>query len=117
MSLETDLYRVLSNVCARVFPDTAPLDTEKPYVTWNQIGGAAPTFLERSRPSARNARVQINVWASSRMTANALADAIEQALVESTVLQASPESAMLSMHEPELRLYGTMQDFSIWVQR
>ena len=117
MSLEADLYKVLSAVCERVYPDVAPFDTVRPYITWTQIGGASPTFMERVRPSARNARIQVDVWASTRLEANALADRVEQALIESPVFQASPESAMLSMYEPQLRAYGSLQDFSIWVQR
>ena len=70
MSLESDLYTVLSAVCPRTFPDFAPTSTVRPYVTYQQIGGAAVNYLGREIPNKRNARMQVNVWANSRASAS-----------------------------------------------
>lgn len=117
MTLEADLYTELYALCPRVFPDNAPLDTTRPYITWQQIGGEALAYFERSTPTARNARIQINVYADTRVAANTLALAIEDALTVSTRFQAKPESALLATRELDFDAYGTMQDFNIWAQR
>lgn len=117
MSLESDLYTVLTAQCPRVYPDTAPPNTTRPYVTWQQIGGQAPTFVERATPSVRNARIQVNVFTTTRISANALMLAIEAALTASDKFQCKPESAHVNTHDPDFDDYGCMQDFSIWAQR
>lgn len=117
MSLESDLYAALSAVCARVYPDVAPTNTARPYVTWQQIGGQAPSYLERAVPDKRNAEVQVNVWAATRSEANALALQIEAALTAATAFQSKPVGALFATHEEDLNLYGTNQDFSIWAAR
>lgn len=68
-------------------------------------------------PSMKNGRYQVNVWAVDRAGAAALALQIESALVLSTAFQASAEGAPVALHEPDLKLYGSMQDFSIWSDR
>lgn len=117
MSLESDLYTILAAQCARTYPDVAPVDTVRPYVTYQQIGGAAPQYVEAAVVPARNALMQINVWAATRASANALALAIEQALTEATTLQAKASAALIATHDEELDLYGTIQDFDIWASR
>ncbi len=118
MSLESSLFALLSPlVGGRVFPDVAPFDTARPYIVWQQIGGQAPTFLENTVPSKRNATVQISAWADTRMDANSTSLAIESALTLATTVQARPLSAHVSEHEPDLMRYGARQDFSIWADR
>ena len=117
MNIEKRLYAALAPLCARVFPDVAPIETPRPYVMWQQIGGQSPSFLERGVANMRNARIQISVWADSRMAANTLALAIEKALAEDATMQASAESALVALYESEMRLYGALQDFTIWTPR
>lgn len=117
MSLETDLRSVLEQVCPRVFPDVAPAATPQPYVTWQQIGGAAFAFADGTLPSKRNARVQINVWSSTRLECNALALQIEAALATTTLFSAEPESALAANEDEFTDLRGAMQDFTIWADR
>jgi len=117
MSLETDLYAVLAAVCPRVFPDVAPAGTEEPYVTWQQIGGSAFAFTEGALPNKRNARVQVNVWAATRLECNNIAQQIEAALAASPLFAATPESALVAELDEFTDLRGAMQDFSIWADR
>jgi hypothetical protein len=117
MSLESSLYTVLSGVCPRTFPDIAPTTTAKPYVTYQQIGGAALNFLDKQVPSKRNARVQINVWADTRASAVSTMQAIEDAIRMSSAFQGEPESAMLSDYDHDMLVYGSAQDFNIWSDR
>lgn len=114
MSLETSLYAVLYSVGTRVYPDVAPANASLPFMTWQQIGGVAPTYLERVAVDARHAMVQVNVWAKTRAEANTIAQQVEAALTTANTLQASPIGAFIATHDEETNEYGTTQDFSIW---
>lgn len=117
MSLESDIYAALYAVCPRVFPDVAPLATPLPRVTWQQIGGQSPSYLERAVVDRRNAYIQVNVWSATRAEANTLAASIESALTLATTFQATPQNALIATHDEETNLYGTIQDFTIWASR
>jgi len=116
MSLESDLSALLLTVCPRVFPDVAPATTAKPFITWQQVGGDVIQPIN-GLPDKRNAMVQINCWAERRMDANALALAVEAALVAATALVARPMSALVATNDDDTGLRGAMQDFSIWAAR
>jgi hypothetical protein len=117
MTLETALYTLLKDQCPRVFPDVAPFDTPRPYVVWQQIGGAAPVYVEGEVPGQRNAYVQITAWDDTRAAANALSQQIEAALVRATTLQAVPQGALQAAHDGGTDRRGAMQDFDIWAVR
>lgn len=117
MSLESDLVAALTAMCPRVFPDFAPVGTAMPYVTWQQIGGEPLTCLDGSLPDKRNAEVQVNVWALSRLEANTLLLQIEAALCASTAFAATPSSALRSSFTEDEGRRGAEQDFSIWATR
>jgi len=118
MSLEAKLYTLLSPlVGGRVFPDAAPFDTQRPYITYQQIGGRVITPLNKSIPNVQNAGVQINCWDNTRIASKTLALLIEDAMRTTDVFQATPESAPHANHEEDLGLYGFDQDFSVWYER
>lgn len=115
MTVEADLFAALGPLAGnRVYPDVAPAGAVKPYITYQQVGGAAVSFLETALAGKRNARFQVNVWATTRVAAAALARSVEDTLVTSTTLRATVIGAMSAEHEPDTGLYGTRQDFSIW---
>lgn len=117
MSLEADIFTTLQAQCPRVFPDVAPFDTERPYVTWQQVGGDPLSYVENTVPAERNAHIQVNAWADTRLQANALMLQIEAALMASTTLQARPLGALIAAHDGDTDLRGAIQDFSIWAPR
>jgi hypothetical protein len=124
MSLESDLFDLLKplvptnpNGTRRVYPTVAPAGVQTPYITFQQVGGEAPVFLERAVPSKRNARMQINVWSATQLDATTIALAIEAALVGATTIQAKPETAFVATEDEVTKLLGTRQDFSIWADR
>lgn len=117
MSLETQLYTVLSGVCARTFPDFAPVSTTRPYVTYQQVGGEAVNMVDRFIPNKRNARVQINVWSDTRAEAVSVMQSIEDAIRMSTAFQAEPVSAPMADFDADIPVYACIQDFSIWADR
>ncbi len=117
MSLESDLQALLEAICPRVFADFAQLKTAKPYVTWQQIGGRAVTFVDNLVPSKENAYVQINVWSTTRSEAKTIAKQIESAMTTTTAFQARPVSAVVSDSDSDLHIYSTRQDFDCWANR
>jgi len=115
--LDEQLYLELAAVCPRVFPDFAPTDTERPYVTFQQIGGEAPGFIDRTVPSKENAHMQVNVWSDSRREAKVVIKAIEERLIGATAIQASPIAAAASDFDADMERYCSRQDFNIWADR
>lgn len=114
MSVESDLFGVLGSLVSnRVYPDVAPLGATLPYVTYQQVGGAPANFLA-GIPNKRNGRFQINVWAATRLAAATLIRQVEDAVRASAALNATTEGGAVADYEPETKLYGARQDFSIW---
>jgi hypothetical protein len=115
MAIEAALYTALGSLVGnRVYPDVAPPNTTKPYVTYQQVGGRAVAYLESAVVGYRNARIQINVWHTSRLAASNLARSVEDTLMASTTVRAMPAGAFVAAHEPETNLFGTRQDFTVW---
>jgi len=118
MTIETTIVDVLKGLVqdadgtVRIFPDVAEFGTPPPYITYQQVGGAALNFLEAAPPGKRNGRFQLNCWAGSRIDASELGRQVEDALV--TALGAYVLGAAVAAYEPDTKLYGTRQDFSIW---
>lgn len=111
MALEEELVLLLGPLAGgRVYPDAAPEDATLPFIVYQQVGGTAFWYVENAIPSHRHARVQIGVWATSRQEANGIAHAIERAICESGLV-AEPYGAFTAVSEPDMRMYGTRQDF------
>jgi hypothetical protein len=118
MSAETRVYSVLKPLAPAksVFRDIAPEDCNTvPRITFQFIGGSAINFVDSATiPSKRNYRVQINVWHNQRDACNALARQVENAMRADLNLQATVLGTFQTVYEQDTRLYGTLQDFSIW---
>jgi hypothetical protein len=117
MTIESDLYTVLSAVCPRAFPDVAPTSTQRPYITYQQFGGDVIKYIDPTIPSAKNGYFQVNIWADTRSDAALLMLQAETALITSTAFQASPTSAPVSDYDIDNLIYGSRQDFSVWSDR
>lgn len=118
MSVESDLYDALKGLVGnRVFPDIAPFDTPRPYITYQQLGGRVINYTDPSLPDKQNGEFQINVWGDTRASVAALMLQVDAALRGAAAFVARPLAAPVSRHEPELERYGALQDFSIWSSR
>lgn len=117
MSMEPSLFSLLAGVCPRAFPDVAPTSTAKPYVTWQAIGGETLRFIDNSAADKRNTKVQINVFAATRLESITLIRAIEDAMCASVAFVARPESEPMHDYDHEMLVYQAMQDFSIFAAR
>lgn len=115
--METDLSALLKTMCDRVYADVAPLGTAKPYVTWQQIGGPSMRYADNTAMDKRWPLVQVNVWGANRLEALALIRSIEDALCASTAFDVEPQGEPLSTYEPDTKLHGSIQRFSIWAPR
>jgi len=109
--------RISALFVGRVYPDVAPKGTAAPYATYQQVGGQAVQFVGLDVPSKRNARVMLKAWATTRMGAANLASEIEELMLTSTVLQASPIGSFSSEYDKDTGTYGSRQDFSCWIDR
>ena len=117
MTLEEKLVALIRPICARVKPDFAPVNTERPYVTYQQVGGEVIDFVDNTVPTIENGEIQINVWANTRSDAKSLIKQIEAELIRTVEVQARPLSASVSDFDADMEIYGSRQDFSIWSTR
>lgn len=118
MTMESDLVTVLHTCCARVFPDFAPFATQRPYVTYQHIGGPALRFTENTPADQRHTLVQINTWATTRAAALLLARQIEDALCAASSFTATVQNEPTGQAEnTDPPLYGCIQDFAILAPR
>lgn len=118
MSMESDLFNAIKALVEnRCFPDVAPEGTATPYITWQQAGGPAYTYVEKAVPNLEGARMQITVWSATRLEANTIIRQVEQALTAATAFESKPVSAFTAIHEQDTGLYGALQDFYIWSPR
>ena len=115
MTVEADLFNCLKGLVGnRVYPDVAPGGAATPYITYQQVGGESVTFLESVMPDKANGRFQVNVWDINSIGASSLGRQVKKLLIESSTLRADPMGELIATHEPDTKLYGTRQFFSIW---
>lgn len=114
MSIESDFVTAVGASCGgRVFPDFAPHDTARPYVTYQQVGGQTVSFLEGGASVKRNARLQVNVWHDTRIGANNLMRQIED-LLQASPFYGDPIGALIARADETGTSRGAQQDFSLW---
>jgi hypothetical protein len=115
MSEESLINTALKDLVAgRVYPDVALAGAAAPYITYQDVGGQALGFLDGSMPALQNARVQLAVWAKTRIEAKAVLFAASAALRASAGLQASALGAPTTDFDPETGLRCARQDFNVW---
>lgn len=115
MSLETNFVALLQVWCPRVHPGSAPLNTPRPFVTWEHIGGDPLRYIDGTAADKRHALLQVNVWAATKAEAWDLALNIETALTSTIGFSARPISAARGRTEQDVEpwLYGAEQEFEI----
>jgi len=95
-----------------VYPDVASQNAPRPWFTYQAIGGQSINQLD-DVVALQNARMQVNAWATTRAAAVAMISAASAALCFEPVL-ATSIGAPVSTYEPDTKLFGSRQDFSIW---
>jgi hypothetical protein len=117
MSMETDLATLLTGLCARTYPDVAPANVARPYVTWQQLGGESLRYADNAPMDKRYPLLQINVWSDTRLQSTALIRQIEDALCASAAFTSEPQGEPASIYEEDTKLYGSIQRFTLFAAR
>lgn len=117
MSMEADLVTLLKTVCPRVFPDVADIGTPPPFIAWQLLGGESLRALDNTAFDKRNSYVQVSVYATTRMGCMNLIRSAEEAMCASAAFTCRPMGEPLATYEPDTKLYGAIQRFSIWSAR
>jgi hypothetical protein len=113
MTVEAIVYGALASLApVQVFPDVAPGSTPAPWITYQAVGGQSFATVDAATPVTRNARVQVSVWAKSRLQAAEIMEQAFQALAN-PVVKAVPIGGPVSTFESDTLLYGSSLDFSI----
>lgn len=112
MSFEADLIAVLKTVTPRVHMDFARVTSQRPYVTWQQVGGDVINALGNESPGVHLPEVQVNVWADTRAECMALIRAIEAAMRSASTFTARPLGAAVADYDADVPVYGARQDFA-----
>lgn len=115
MTAEEHVHSALQNlVGGRIFPDVAEMGTDKPYITYQAVGGEPMNFLSGDRPTKQHVRIQVNVWSTRRIEASEIGMLVEDALRSATALQVEVATGRVATYDEETDLRGTMQDFQIF---
>ncbi|CAB3795509.1 DUF3168 domain-containing protein [Pararobbsia alpina] len=113
MTAEAIVYAALETLAnGQVFPDVAPAKTPAPWITYQAVGGQAFNTVDGETPALRNARMQISVYATTRLGAALIMEQAFQALVNPAV-KAVPIGGPVSGFEKDTLLYASTLDFSI----
>lgn len=119
MSVETELSSLLKTlVDGRCYPDVTPDAPVFPLIVYQAVGGKAHDYLERKLPDCEHYRIQVHCWDKSRSAASALALQVRQKIIEQGVAFKVAETMgqATSLYEEALKLYGTRQDFGVWLK-
>src|SRR5450830_499424 len=74
--IEHDIMLALNSLVAdQVYYDSAPQGTPLPYITLQQVGGAAIEYLDNVTDQDK-VRIQIDVFASDRVAANGIMSSV-----------------------------------------
>ena len=111
MSLDTDINAALTGLAGgRSYCETPPPEVAAPYIVWMEIVDTPENSLDG--PVARNARVQVDIFAATRIESGALLVQVIDAL---TVPPARAlELSRQRFTEDAVGLKRTTVDFSIW---
>lgn len=114
MSIEQTLRDLIGPLVGqRISPDTLDYGGDFPATIYQQVGGRAGWYVERAKPGHKHGRFQFTTWAKTRLEANQVARAIEDAICLSALI-AEPYGAPTALYNESLALYGARQDFGIW---
>jgi len=97
----------------RLYADVLPDKPVFPCGVYQQVGGQALWFTERAMPDHKHARVQITIWATTRIEANTLIREIEDQICTG-LPKSEPYGAAVATYEDAIKKYGSRLDFGLW---
>lgn len=114
MSLESTLKTLLGPlVGGRLYADITPDGAAFPLIVYQQVGGRAMEYADQTIPDKEHARVQVMVWAKSRLEASQIARTARAAIIGNN-WPAQTYAAPVSLYQEELKLYGSRTDYGLW---
>lgn len=113
MSLEGNLRTALLPTCPRIYPDAVTEAPVYPLTIYQDVPSDAFDYMEGRVPDKAKARIQLWVWAESRLECKAIARTQRIALVEGSMKAQTLNSPGTDYNET-LKIYGCRQDFSVW---
>lgn len=115
MSMDSMVYAALGGlVGGEVYPDFAPEGTPRPFITFQAVGGNPINMIDNTVPDKERVRVQVNVWAVTRLEASSLGKQAENALRAVAGLQTNVLTGRIATFDDVTELRGTMQDFEFF---
>lgn len=103
-------------VGGRIYPDESPAAPKLPLIVYQRVGGKRYGYAEQKRPDSEHARIQIMVWAMTRIQADEISSEVERVMIEEIAFQAC-EALGAPTAQAEAGAYGNRQDFGIWYVR
>ncbi|USY23949.1 DUF3168 domain-containing protein [Alcaligenes sp. 1735tsa3] len=119
MTIDAALFALLESlVSKRCYPDITPPGADFPLIVYQTVGGESQEFLERRLPDCENYRVQVHCWAKTRLQVSALALQVREQIIEHGTAFATAKTLgqRVALYDEKLKLYGTRQDFGIWIK-
>jgi len=121
MTIHADLYTVLAQyaglsalVGARIYPDTVPADTLKPYCIWQEVSANPMNGLD-GRHGLTNYRVQVVSIAVTGLKAREVGEQVRNAMAaESTRFKCLEIDYGSADFEVGSKLFAVRSDFSVW---
>lgn len=117
MSAESTIYDILIADAAlsalignRVYPDAMPEDAAYPVVIITRTGTEPVVTIDGNR-AAQFVDVQIQCWGKTRESADAVADAAENALIVAKEIPRDREAAF----DPETALRGSVFNVTVFI--
>ncbi len=89
----------------------------RPFITFEQAGGEALSFIDGTLPDKKHGRFEIGVYADSRAACAALALQVESAMAAATAFQSIAIHAPISDYAPDVKIYSSTQNFSVFSSR
>lgn len=116
MSAETDTYAILAGgmgspqpVQDRIFPDSLPDDATLPAIVYRRVG-TVPVLTLNSSTDAAQVTIETECWANTRAAANALANAINAAMIAASHMPIERQN----FQDEETGEFAVTQSFSVW---
>jgi len=97
----------------RFYPDVPPDVPTFPCGVYQQVGGQSLWFGERKMPDHKHARVQITIWAETRLEANNLIRQVEGEIC-SKLPNSEPYGAAVCGYEDAIKKYSARLDIGFW---
>ncbi len=108
----TDLRTLIAPIVAnRCYPNTAPDNPTKPYITYQRIS-ATPDNTLSGTGQLQNTRLQIDVWAASFADSQAKAALVKAAMLGFAIK--NTRQMEQDTYESDTQTHRVMLDYSIW---